>query len=250
MSYIAESVCARSLQVASPGDGRNKEMRSILCVLVVCLFATTAVAQFGKNGAAARNTAPPADQVQKKTTNEKGRPGKAVAADQAGADADLADALLIAMDTDHDGIVTKIEYRDAMKALAKVHKDTKGNMIVPDKAAADPNAAAAAGADTGLGEGQGGVGAAPTADGRNNNEAMARFTQFDRNRDGVLSADEVTPQDRVMLQGADLNNDGAIDARELQAFSRKMGTRMKAWAAGVNPNGAGKAPGDGRTPKP
>jgi Ca2+-binding EF-hand superfamily protein len=214
------------------------------------LFATTAAAQFGKNGAAARNVAPAADQVQKKTANEKVHPGKAGAAEQAGAETDLADALLIAMDVDRDGVVTKIEMNKAMAALRKVHKDNKGNMVVPDKAATDPNAAAAAGADTGLGEGQGGAGAAATADGRNNNEAMARFTQFDRNRDGVLSADEVSPQDRVMLQGADLNNDGAIDARELQAFSRKMGTRMKAWAAGVNPNGAGKTPGDGRAPKP
>ena len=61
----------------------------------------------------------PRTPVQKKTTNEKGRPGKAGAADQAAADTDLADALLIAMDADHDGVVTKIEYREAMKALAE-----------------------------------------------------------------------------------------------------------------------------------
>jgi Ca2+-binding EF-hand superfamily protein len=227
-------------------------MRSILCLLVVCLFATTAAAQFGgKNGAATRTATPPADAGQKKTANEKGHPGKAAAAaDQAGADADLADALLIAMDTDHDGIVTKIEMNKAMAALRKVHKDNKGNMVVPDKAATDPNAAAAAGADAGLGQDQAGAGAAAGVDQRNDNEAMARFMQYDTNHDGVLSPNEVPPQGRAMLREADLNRDGVIDAKELQVFSRKMGERMKAFSAGANPNGAGGVQGNGRGPKP
>src|SRR5215208_3332917 len=144
-------------------------MRSILCLFVVCLFTTTAAAQFSTKGAAARNAVPPAEPGQKKAMNEKARPGKAAAAaDQASADTDLADALLIAMDTDHDGVVTKIEYREALKALAKVHKDKQGAMVVPDKAATDP-AAAAPGADTGVGQGQGVAGGAAGANQRNNN---------------------------------------------------------------------------------
>ena len=108
-------------------------------MLVSCVFVCDtrrAVRQgrsYAKYGA-------PADATPKKTTNERASGKAAAAADQAGSDADLAGALLIAMDTDHDGIVTKIEYREAMKALGKVHKDTKGNMTVPDKAATDPNA--------------------------------------------------------------------------------------------------------------
>jgi hypothetical protein len=227
-------------------DGRNKEMRSILCLLVVCLFATTAAAQFGgKNGAGARPATPPADAVPKKTTNEKGHPGKAAAAaDQAGADADLADALLIAMDTDHDGIVTKIEMNKAMAALRKVRKDNKGNMVVPDNAATDPNAAGAGAAI----QDQAGVGAA-AGDQRNNSEAMGRFMQMDANHDGVLSPNEVPRQSWDMLREADLNRDGAIDAAEMQAFSRKMGARMKAFSAGANPNGAGGVQGNGRSTK-
>ena len=148
-------------------------MRSVLCLLVVCLFATTAVAQF-KTGAAARNAAPPADTAQKKTTNEKAHPAKATAADQAAADTELADALLIAMDADHDGVVTKIEMNKAMAALRKVHKDAKGNMVVPDKAAADPTAAP--GADAGVAQS-----AAPAGgDQRNDNEAVAWFMSYER----------------------------------------------------------------------
>jgi Ca2+-binding EF-hand superfamily protein len=186
--------------------------------------------------------------VQKKATNEKGRSGKAAAAaDQAGADADLADALLIAMDTDHDGVVTKIEMNKAMAALRKVHKDNKGNMVVPDKAATDPNAAADGGIDPT--QGPGGVGAAAAGDARNNNEAMGWFTKYDTNHDGRLSANEVPAEGRAMLGAADLDGDGFINAREFQVFSRKMGERMKAMAAGVNQNGAGGTQGNGRATK-
>jgi hypothetical protein len=225
-------------------------MRSILCLLVVGLFATTAAAQFSsKNGAALRNPPKAEDTAQKKTTNEKARAGKAGAADAADAESDVTDALLVAMDADRDGIVSKVEFNKAMAALRKVHKDKQGNMVVPDKAATDPNNAAVAGADAGLAQGPGGVGAPATADGRNN-ETMGRFMQMDANRDGVLSPNEVSPQTGAMLQGADTNRDGVINAAEMQAFSRRMGDRMRAFNAGVNPNGPGGAPGDGRRPKP
>jgi Ca2+-binding EF-hand superfamily protein len=220
-------------------------MRSILCLLVVFLSATTAGAQFSTKGAAARTATPAAEPVQKKTTNEKSHPGKATAADQAAADSELADALLIAMDVDHDGVVTKVELNKAMAALRKVHKDKQGNMVVPDKAAAD-STAAAPGADAAQDQG----GAPNGANQRNNNEAMAWFTSYDKNGDGKLSANEVPQQMRAGLQAADQNGDGFIDAKEFQIFSRRMGERMKAAAAGANPNGPGGVQNNGRPQKP
>jgi Ca2+-binding EF-hand superfamily protein len=79
--------------------------------------------------------------------------------------------------------------------------------------------------------------------GRAGNEAMGRFFQYDRNRDGRLTANEVPPQARGTLQGADLNGDGAIDAREMQATIAQMGDRAKAFGAGVDPNANGAGQG-------
>jgi len=197
------------------------------------VFATTAAAQVNKGAATARYAAKPADATPKKTTNPKGNAGKAGAAEQAGVEAEVIDAILIAMDADHDGIVSQKEMTKALAALRKVPKDKQGNITTPDKAATDPNAA---GADAGLAQGA-------VADGRNNNEVMGRFMQMDSNHDGVLSPNEVPPQQQVMLRAADTNRDGVIDATEMQAFSRKMGDRMKGFSAGGNQNRNGGAPG-------
>jgi Ca2+-binding EF-hand superfamily protein len=215
-------------------------MRSLLCVSLVFMFATTAAAQFSKS--VPRTSTKTSDTAARKTTEKARpeRPGKG--ADQANTDSDLANSILAIMDTDGDGIVTKAEFGKAMAALRKVHKDKQGNMQV-DKLSNGADAVAGADATNGAGGPNGGAGG---------NEAMARFMQYDRNHDGRLTPDEVPPQGRAMLQGADLNGDGAIDASELQAFAKRMGDRAKAWAAGVNPNnpnGANNVPGDGRRPK-
>ncbi len=209
-------------------------MRLLLCISAAFLWASTAAAQFGPNSprTAARST----EGEQHKTAENAHADRAAKAAEQAAEQADLAGAILAVMDTDGDGVVTRIEFGKAMAALHKVHKDPKGNMTVPEKAA--EAAKAAAGTDGTQQNGQGGQAAA----GGRGDAAMARFMQYDRNHDGVLTPDEVPPQGRAMLRGADLNGDGKIDAAELQAWSQKMGEQMRAWAAGVNPNGV---PGDG-----
>jgi Ca2+-binding EF-hand superfamily protein len=86
----------------------------------------------------------------------------------------------------------------------------------------------------------GGANAGPGLGRRGNNEAMGRFFQYDRNRDGRLTADEVPPQAIAALQGGDRNGDGAIDAGEMQAIAAQMGERAKAFGAGVDPNAADK----------
>jgi Ca2+-binding EF-hand superfamily protein len=209
-------------------------MRSFLCVSLVCLFATTAAAQFSKNPPT-RSTARTAEATPRKTAEKARTDRTAKATDQATAETDLANALLAIIDTDGDGIVTKVEMTKAMAALHKVHKDKQGNITVAAKPADTDPAAVVDPTQVGAAEG-----------GRANNEAMAQFMRYDANHDGVLTPNEVPPQTRAMLREADLNGDGIISAVEFQAFSRKMGA-MKAAAAGAGQNGAG-VPGDGRKP--
>lgn len=222
-------------------------MKSLLCVSFVLLFAATVSAQFNKNSPA-RNGARATDATERKPA-EKGPDRATKAADQANAEAELENALLAAMDTDHDGVVTKIELTKAMAALrkAQARKDKSTGNITFDKPA-DANAAdpaVAGGAD----QTQGGAGAGGPGAGRGN-EMVARFMQYDRNRDGRLTPDEVPTQARAMLQGADLDGDGAISPAELQALSARMGERMRALGAGAGTNGGAGVPSDGGGRKP
>ena len=90
----------------------------------------------------------------------------------------------------------------------------------------------------------GGAGGTGPAGRRGGNEAMGRFFQYDINRDGRLTADEVPPQAMAALGGGDRNGDGAIDAGEMQALAARLGDRMKAIGAGVDPNAAGTPGGE------
>jgi Ca2+-binding EF-hand superfamily protein len=79
-------------------------------------------------------------------------------------------------------------------------------------------------------------------------QLTGRLMQNDSNGDGRLTTDEVPPYAMGMLQGADQNNDGAIDAAELQAATRRMGGRARAFGPGGpnERNGAGPAGRNGR----
>jgi hypothetical protein len=138
------------------------------------------------------------------------------------------------MDADGDGTVTPVEYKKAMAALHKAHKDSKGNMTY-EKAADDNANANAAGADPAQGAAAGG--------GPQQQEAGRFMQQYDRNGDGVLTPDELPPQLAAALRDADTNHDRRIDPAELAAFAAKMGDRMRAMN-GVA--GQGGVPGDGR----
>jgi len=217
-------------------------MRIFVCLSIVLLLATTVAAQFGNTAPA--NSATRANDRTSRKTDRRGEPA-AKANDQTNAENDLAGTLLHAMDTDGDGMVTKAEFSKAMAALRKVHKDSKGNMTVPEKAAD----AAAANPNGDPAQADAAAQGAAAADGRGN-EAMAQFMRYDANHDGVLSPNEVPAQGRAMLQGADLNRDGVIDAREMQTYSRHMSEQARAWAGGVDPTKAGGVPGDGRPRRP
>jgi Ca2+-binding EF-hand superfamily protein len=73
------------------------------------------------------------------------------------------------------------------------------------------------------------------------------LSQYDRNGDGQLSADEVPSQLRGMLRGTDQNGDGRLDAQEMQSIQQRLNERVRGQrrlppGVTVGPQGATGAP--------
>ncbi|MCI0334703.1 MAG: hypothetical protein L0228_15915 [Planctomycetes bacterium] len=285
-------------------------MRTVfLAVGLVGLIAATAAAQLLDNGTdePADKAAPGRPAADAKRDGNAGRPlGGPAARPQ-------PNAMFAAMDADGDGVISKLELRNAIKALKTLDTDNDGsitlaeasvgggpvgpggplgedpqiaqlmandrnndgkltpnevpNEMIPMLQGVDQNndraidrqelAAAMANMRNQFGVGPGGpwrggpggvVGGA-----RDAAQATGRFLQSDKNGDGRLTEDELSAQDARMLQGADRNKDGAIDAGELQAALAQLGDRARAFRAGAGPDGprgrnnddrARKRPGD------
>jgi len=188
-----------------------------------------------------------------------------------------------AIDTDGDGVITIREMRKAVVALKQLDTDGDGNltleevsprggpggdpnafvdrifqndrngdgMLAPDEVS-DRLAPMLQGADT---NGDGVLDRAEVTTAMQNSggrfgrrgfdagQMTQQLMQGDRNGDGLLTPDEVSPQARGMLQGADLNGDGAIDAQELQAVSQRMSERRGRGYGGRGPQGNPNNPG-------
>jgi Ca2+-binding EF-hand superfamily protein len=261
-------------------------MRSLLCVSLVLFFASAASAQFGQG--APKTVADPAKPAA-------GNPG-GLPADGGAPAGGQTNAVFAALDLDSDGVISKNELKKAIVSLKKLDADNDGSLSLAECGGAMAAAAAPPVANTpnpadawieqlmamdknkdgkltpdeltdnekqmlqgadinndgavdrqelalaqasrnaqggAFGPGQNGQ----AFNGRTNNEAMARFFQADRNRDGRITTDEVNASDKAMLQGADTDGDGAINAAEMQAFSVRMGNRARALGTGVNANG-------------
>lgn len=105
-----------------------------------------------------------------------------------------------AIDADGDGVITTREMRKAVAALKQLDADGDGNLTLDEISP------------------RGGPGGDPTA-------FLDSIFQGDRNGDGVLASNEISERFAPMLQGADTNGDGALDAQELQAVTKRMSER-------------------------
>ncbi|MCR9200821.1 MAG: PQQ-binding-like beta-propeller repeat protein [Planctomycetaceae bacterium] len=67
----------------------------------------------------------------------------------------------------------------------------------------------------------------PTAGGRPGSGMIAAMMSRDANKDGILQADEMSPDFRPMLKRVDKNGDGALNAAELKAMADSFAERRK-----------------------
>lgn len=137
-------------------------------------------------------------------------------------------------DTNHDGVLSPNEVNERMAPMLQgADTNNDGKLDRAEVTAAMEKARGRFGPGGGMGFEQ--------------QQMMQEMMQADRNGDGKLTPDEVSPRARAMLRGADTNGDGAIDAQELQAASQRMSERFGRGGRGYgpptpqgNPNGAGQ----------
>ncbi len=199
-------------------------MKSLLCASLIFLFTATASAQFS-NSPALRGKAPEADAAKTadKPADPPANPGDPIPVGAPGAGTGAPNALFAALDTDGDGVISKAELKKAILSLKKLDANNDGNITLAE---CGGDAAAA-----------GGVGAVAN----DATQWLDRIMAKDKNGDGRLTPDELNENERQMLQGADLNGDGAIDRQELAA----MGTGRGEARGNLNGNLAGGANGAG-----
>ncbi len=112
-----------------------------------------------------------------------------------GAAAPQANAMFAAMDSDSDGVISKVELRKAIKALKTLDTDSDGSITLAEASV-------------------GGVPAGPGIP-LGEDPQVAQIMANDKNGDGKLTPNEVPREMLPMLQGVDQNNDKAIDRAEL-----------------------------------
>jgi Ca2+-binding EF-hand superfamily protein len=128
-----------------------------------------------------------------------------------------------AIDVNGDEVISETELRRAVTALKKLDADSDGNITVAE---ASP---------------QGGPGG-PFGD---TNQMVDRWMENDANGDGKLQVDEVPERMAWMLQGADQNNDQAVDRAELEQVLGRMRERFQGGGPGGGPGGGRFGPGGG-----
>jgi Ca2+-binding EF-hand superfamily protein len=207
-------------------------MKSFVGASIVFFFASAAFAQFANNPALTKK--PPAEEADKPAEKAPGNPanandpglGQPVGGQPAGAAPAGANAVFAALDLDGDGTISKAELRKAVVSLRKLDTDNDGALT-----AAECGGGAAAG------------GGAAIA-GNDANQWLDRIMLKDKNRDGRLTADELDAGEIQMLQGADFNNDKAIDRQELSQFGK--GQAGAGWQGNNFVGGPNGAQGVGR----
>jgi collagen type III alpha len=147
-------------------------------------------------------------------------------------------------DANGDGKLTKDEVPERMAPMldgADTNED--GAIDRAELEAAMANMRNRGGGPGGRG-GFGGPGFGGPGGGGNPEDLLKQMLSFDKNRDGVLTPDEVPEQAMGMVRGADANGDGKLDPAELAKVAERMGSRGRGGFRG--PGGFGGPDGTDR----
>ena len=117
--------------------------------------------------------------------------------------------VLLALDADHDGVISAKEIAGASAALKKLDKNHDGKLTMDELMGPRPD--------------RGGPGRQGRQGGPNPAEMVSRLMANDKNHDGKLSKAELPQQFQGMFARADANHDGFLSKAELTKFAKNMG---------------------------
>jgi Ca2+-binding EF-hand superfamily protein len=142
---------------------------------------------------------------------------------------EMADGMMERIDANGDGELSQDEIPERMaRMLTGADTDASGTISREELQSAMQNFRGGPGGGFG-GPGGGFGGPGGGRGGFGDPEMMTRqfISQADQNRDGTITEDELNPQMRAMLQGADADGNGVLDAGEIRIYMETARQRMQ-----------------------
>jgi Ca2+-binding EF-hand superfamily protein len=177
--------------------------------------------------------------------------------------------IMVALDADKDGVISKTEIDNAAVALRKLDKNDDGELDAEELRPKRPEGGRPErGGEAGGRGGRGGRGGEAGGRGGRGGEAggrggeagrgagarggsgemVERMMAMDKNNDGKISKEEAPERMKTMFDRVDSDSDGFIDKSEIEAMAARVGGRGGAGGRGGE-GGAGRGDGGGQKPK-
>jgi len=204
-----------------PIPTRAASRHHLLLTLTFSLLASTTLPFTASAQAQAQSQERPAD-VSREERGGRGPGGRGERGERGGDFARLS-PLMVALDTNNDGVIDAAEIANAPVALKKLDKNGDGKLSEDELR---PN----------FGRGRG-----PNS--LNPDEFVTRLMQFDKNGDGKLAKDELPERMQALLERGDADKDGLLNKDEL----RKLAEQQAQQAGRRGPGGAGGEGGERRS---
>ncbi|QDV52956.1 EF-hand domain-containing protein [Gimesia fumaroli] len=157
--------------------------------------------------------------------------------------------IIVVLDVNKDGEISKEEMENATAALQKLDKDKNGKLTQEELRPDFGGFARRDGDRRGPG-GSGGQGGFGRRDGGNRTgDFVSRMMNNDKNKDGKLTKDELPERMQPMFDRIDTNKDKEVDKAELTKMAEQFNSRNRS-RGGDRGNRGGRRPDSDRPKRP
>lgn len=139
--------------------------------------------------------------------------------------------IIVVLDVNKDGEISKEEMENATAALQKLDKDKNGKLteeeLRPDFGGFGRRDGDRRGPGDGDRRGAGGPGGPGRGDANRGSDFVERMMKNDKNKDGKLTKDELPERMQPMFDRIDTNKDKEVDKTELTKMSEQFNSRNR-----------------------